>query len=444
VPRHLCAAFIAAAFSAASAIAAEPQSGGPETEPCERRQATALGQVACELARGLPAASDTTRVVTTKFNGELGAEPKAELGNRLARLVAGELGAKASAREGLLGWATALGEARGARVVALSIELDRTRLAVSADVIASKSKFWERFGTQAPPVVAHAFAARALDAELRAFLPRVPLVISKVHKATLDEPAVAVACGDVDRDGSPELAVVGRKRAHLGRVVGGAFRASASASWPELSSLSPAPLREPIATAAIGNDGLLAVGLSDRESAIVLDHELRVVARYPAKLPWGSAACARRSALGLAPEPVPCSGKNAALDATETLDAVAAAELVTKDGTPLRVSAARLQADGRVRVRLGDRKFELDVAGAQLALGDLDGDGRVELVTTNPSGDPAEDFVSIRTLDANGKSAAGPRIKVPAGVHALSICPPSPSGFSPIVAATGDGLWIFE
>jgi hypothetical protein len=401
--------------------------------------------VACELARGLPQSASETLVVTAALNGELTKERRAELGGRLSALVAGELGPKARALPGIVSSLAAHAAARGARVVLLRAELDRSRLSATADVLSSAPRFWERFADQAWRITAHAFAAQPLDAELRSSLPRVPLVISKIHKATLDEPAVALACGDIDGDGSPELTVVGRRRTRLGRIVSGAFQASRTAAWSDLSPLAGAPLREPIAGAVLRGDGTLSVGTTDRENLVLLDRDLKVLGRAPGRIPWSASSCARRSGLGLAAAEVACSGAMPAAAPGVVVDAVAAARLVGRDGSSQNVLALRRQSDGHVSIRFGTRKLELaEPVGAQLALGDLDGDGQLELLSSEATADPAADALKIRTLPENGPLAPGLSVPVPSGLQALAICPPGTNGFSMIVAATGDGLWVLQ
>lgn len=440
---------VAATAAAVCAGAANSRAeGGPQSETCAPRHATALGLVACELARGLPQAASETLVVTAAVSGELTKERRAELGGRLSALVAGELGPKAHALSGIVSSLAAHGAARGARVVLVRAELDRSRISATADVLGGAARFWERFADQASRVTAHSFAAQPLDAELRSALPRVPLVISRIHKAKLDEPAVAVACGDIDGDGSPELGVVGRHRLRIGRIVSGAFQATESAAWADLSPLSGAPLREPIAAALLRNDGTLSVGTTDRENLVVLDRELKVLARAAGRIPWSENSCARRTGLGLSADEVACSGtfpSTTAPASNAVVDAVAAARLVGRDGSSLDVRALRRQSDGHVSIRFGTRKLELaEPVGAQLALGDLDGDGQLELLSSEATQDPAADALKIRTLPENGPLAPGLTVPVPSGLQALAVCPPGPNGFSTIVAAAGDGLWVLE
>jgi hypothetical protein len=444
--RFTTALALALALAGVRSAQAEPRAGGPGSETCAARHGTALGQIACELARGLPTSTDASLVVVTAFSGELAGERRSELSGRLAALLAGELGVRARALAGIVGLPVAQRHARTTRVVGITIAFDRTRLSATADVLSPPGRFWERFNEQPNRVLSHAFATRALDAELRSYLPKVPLVVSKLHKLSLDEPAVALACGDLDADGSPELAIVSRQRARIGRVVSGAFRATKSADWSELSQLSPAPLREPIATAAVSSDGRLLLGISDRASGVELDADLRVLSRYAGRMPWGTSGCAARAGLGLAAERVVCAGAAKKPTAeTETIDAIASAQTMARDGSPLEVWAARKQSDARVRIDLGKRRLELaEAVGAQLALGDLDGDGRLELMTTEPDADPARDLLLVRTLLEDGSTLPALRVAVPTGIQALAVCPPGANGFSTLVAATGDGLWILE
>jgi hypothetical protein len=96
-------------------------------------------------------------------------------------------------------------------------------------------------------------------------------------------------------------------------------------------------------------------------------------------------------------------------------------------------------------LQIAERDIELpDAVGAQLALGDLDGDGHVELLTTDPGTDPSRDSLLVRTLSEDGRAKPALRIDVPGGVQAVTICPPGPNGFSAIALATGKSLWIVE
>lgn len=413
---------------------------------CVRRHPTALGQIACELARALPPARAPRLVATIAVRSGSKDPALDDLGTRLATLVAGELGAKSRALSGIVSSAQARTLAgKDTEVVLLSGTLERGRFAVSADLVAGKFRFWDRFRKTEPGVLAHAFAARPLDSELRSYLPRVPLVISKVHESSpLEEPVVALACGDVDVDGSPELAVVGRRRVRVGRLVRGQFVAEREVPWSELSSLAPSPLREPIATAEVGSAGGLTLGITDRADALELDGELRVQRRFPDRLPWGRGTCARVAGIGLVGPRADCAAKRLPEAGPDVLDALASTQLVEHDGRVLDVTAARRARDGRLELFLGGNPIAIEApVGAQLALGDLDGDGRAELVTTAPETDRALDFVLVRTVSRDGRLEEVARIPAPAGVHALAVCPPG-DALSPIVVATGAGLWVLE
>ncbi|MFO7177107.1 MAG: FG-GAP repeat protein [Pseudomonadota bacterium] len=423
-----------------------PPPNGPASEVCARRHPTALGQIACELARALPPAQGPRLVATITLQSGSGAPALDELATRLATLVAGELGPTSRALPGIVPQARARSLAGSdAEVVLLRGTLERDRFSVSADLVAGKFRFWDRFRKTEPGVRAHAFAARPLDTEIRSYLPRVPLVVSKVHETSpLDEPVVALACGDVNADGSPELALVGRRRVRVGRIVRGSFVAEREVPWSELSPLAASPLREPIATVEVGSAGGLTVGITDRADALELDADLRVRRRFPDRLPWGPGTCARVSGIGLVGPRVDCTAARLPDPEPEVLDAVASARLVERDGRVLEVTAARRSRDARLELALGDQRVAIDdPVGAQLALGDLDGDGLAELVSTAPDLDPALDFVLVRSLSREGRVEEAARIPAPSGVRALAVCPPK-GGLSPIVAATGAGLWVLQ
>jgi hypothetical protein len=131
--------------------------------------------------------------------------------------------------------------------------------------------------------------------------------------------------------------------------------------------------------------------------------------------------------------------------AADLIDAVAGARIAASDGTLLEVYAARRQRDGRIEIAVGARRIELpDAAGAQLALADLDANGRLELVTSENTSDPGLDAIRVRTLNDDGSLSDAFRVPVPSGVRALATCPSEGDGLAPIVAATGDGLWVLR
>jgi hypothetical protein len=257
-------------------------------------------------------------------------------------------------------------------------------------------------------------------------LPRIPLAAKKVHRATGTDPdVVALACGDVDRDGSPEIATIGRRRVALGRVQNEIFRAFATRALGELAEVASAPFREPIASAWVPEPGVLEIGSTDRVRAVRLDGKLAKVGELDARLPW------------------PGGGGLATKDIGDRIDAIAGATIVSKTGEGRRVRAQR-RPDGTVLLSDGKRSVELEHLGAQLAVGDLDGDGDPELVASLDTLDANADAVVIYSWKPGEKPAERLRIAAPGGVRALALCPPRATAMAPIAAAVGGRLWVVE
>jgi len=366
----------------------------------------------------------------------------------VASLVAGALGPSASAESQALSSVRARGLSDGARpLVLLEIRLKGERLEVTADVFLGRQRFWQRVrGARSGPV-AHAFAERALDGEVRSFLPKVPLVAREVKKLSgLDADVVALACGDVTGDGEPEIATVGRQRVALGRIRADRFEAFAARAWGELEPVAPAPLREPIASAWIPAAGVLEVGSTDRARAVRLDAGLRELGALDARMPWPGGGCVQVASLALAPEIERCAvgdgarGKESLGDA---LDALGGARLVAADGRARVVRAGRRASDATLIVTDGTRRVELPRAGAQLALGDLDGDGAPEVAVSLDTLDPAQDALVVYSwFGAELKERL--RLAMPSGVRALGLCPARAVAMGPIVAATRDAFWLIR
>lgn len=421
----------------------------PLKSDCSERHGTAVGQVACELARGLPQQSARVIVVPAAVETALPAERLEQLAQQLATLLVGEIGPQARvAQVGITGQHLAGLASRGWRVILVKPRLEPDRLSAVADELSSIPRFWERLRKVTPGARAHVFASRPLDAELRSFLPPIPLILSRVDKNDpLDEPSLALACGDVDADGSHEIVSVGRRRIQLGRIQNGKFLVKRALAWSDLTEVAPRPLREPLASAVLRAPGALEVGLSDRATAIRFDASLDVIARYPERVPWPGGGCAHVGPVALGATRVPCEASlRAAHQSTEEhVDAVAGVRLTAPDGKVHEFIARRRQKDARLELQAKARWILLtEPTGAQIALGDLNGDGEPELISSNDTRDAKLDFVRVQTLERDGSQREAFRLSVPAGVHALAVCPAQGVGLSPVVLATGEGLWLLR
>jgi hypothetical protein len=255
---------------------------------------------------------------------------------------------------------------------------------------------------------------------------------------------LALACGDLTGDGEPEIAAVGRQRVTLGRIRSERFEAVAARSWSELEPVAPNPLREPIASAWIPAAGVLEVGSSDRARAVRLDAGLRELFAHEARLPWPGGGCARVAEAALGSDVERCGRGETPREATgfgEPLDAFAGALLVASDGRARVVRAARRAKDATLVVVDGKQRLELPRAGAQLALGDLDGDGAPEVATSVDTLDPAADALIVYSW-LGSELRERLRLPVPSGVKALGLCPARATAMGPIVLAARDALWL--
>jgi hypothetical protein len=91
----------------------------------------------------------------------------------------------------------------------------------------------------------------------------------------------------------------------------------------------------------------------------------------------------------------------------------------------------------------GNRRAELKGSGAEIAVGDLDGDGDPEIATSANALAAKDDSVTVRTWRSDGSLVERFKLPVPSGVHALAICKArEETGFLPLVVASGEGLWV--
>jgi hypothetical protein len=417
--------------------------------PCALGQGSALAEISCELTRGLGPRAEGALVAAVVPTTDPKVTVRPELATRLAALLAGAMGKGATAWPAAEGPGRVRSLAQGSRpLVVVTTRIAESRIEVSADAYVGREKLWRRIRRGSSGPMAHAFAARALDAETRTFLPAVPLVAREIVKARGgDADTVAIACGDMDGDGAPELALLGRRRVSLSRVRAGTLVTVAERALGELSPVAGKPLREPIAAAWIPSTGVLELGLTDRAFGLRLDARLQKIAALDSRVPWPGGGCAADSVLSVGPALERCLPTEAAPQSagrTEPVDALAGARIVTRDGRLEVVRAGRALGTTKVVVTVGRRSEILEPAGAQLALGDLDGDGLSEIVSSLDTREPSTDAIVVHSLGTGHGLVKRFSVPVPSGVRALAVCPLRAAGMAPIAAMTGDGVWVIR
>jgi hypothetical protein len=407
----------------------------------------ALASIASQIAGQVGPLKGDALVVCAPVVSDVALAKGDELAAREARLVAGALGGTAHAESATatLDHARAMAGTAG-QLVFVAIEIARGQVRATVDVYPVPSNAWDRVRAPVPPPRAHAFAEAPLDAEVRAFLPPVPLERAALHVATHDEGDVlAAACGDVDGDGGAELALVSRARVSVGHVVKGAFVPAHAAAWSALAPRAATPLREPLAGAEVVRDGdraYLLAGTTDR-GGVALDPSLALVGAFRG-VPVGEGTCALPLAGvdAFAGEVATCRDATKPRVALSPLaprfDAFAAVEVIGVDGSARGAAVARTP-DGKLLARFGEGTTTLDGAGAQVAVADLDQDGVPEIVASSNQDDD-----TLRVWSWDG--ASDPRLRAtypaPAGVRAVCACPPEEGGTPALVAIVGNEVWI--
>jgi hypothetical protein len=384
-----------------------------------------LSFIGCSLAQklGPSGLGASVNVVDLKSDREL--PSPALLRERVRDAVAGALRPAAETKA-----------ERSKLTLELSVEKSGGVLRVSAE-LRRATGLWQRIRHAKPRAEQHAFVEVALDAELRALIPPPPLVVSETLKLKAPERGiVALACGPLSSDGGQELALVSRSNVRVGRISGQAFVERKKVAWSALSPVAAVPLREPIASAEITSEGALRLGSSDRKDGLTLSRDLSVTARFEALLPVPGGGCALRSASGFFAQLTACStdARLSVRSLPAQVDAIVGAPggWVGRELTSAALLSARPEltpGSGRV--------------GAQLALGDADGDGAPELAYSADTLDASKDRLTVVTLAGNQPLK---RFELPApAISALAICSrPEGPGMAPIVVASGDELWLLR
>jgi hypothetical protein len=431
----------------------------PETaEAPPVRDATAMAAVAADVVRGMGPAPSDPMVIASPLVSDAKAPRGPDLALALARLVAGRIGAGATASPELadLSGARTLGRNRRS-FVHLTVEIARGQLRVTSDLYPVPGTVWARARAPEPGPIAHAFAQAPIDAEVRTFLEPIPLSsqLDVSRARNFESGVLALACDDVDEDGAPEVLSVSRVRVTLLRIRDGKVVPVRSRPWSELSEVHPAPLREPIGFATIippsratvrGRAELVASS-TDRAKSVRLDRELELIDDFAGMaLPDGDGIkCAGLLSLAVTgpvsrcaaadPEPLTASvgGRYDAFDSER---------LATPDGKSYVVWVGREDRVLEMRDDQG-RVVRGNPVGAQLAVGDLNQDGRPEVISGLDVLDALKDAVVVQTLLPQGKRfEERARLPAGAGVRALALCPPDGAGRSPFVVATSDEIWV--
>lgn len=315
--------------------------------------------------------------------------------------------------------------------------------------------FWRR--ALAPKgTTTGALRLRVRAESLRRLFPVAKTVAGKrwTTKSPVRAP-VAVACGDIDEDGLPELAVVGRHSIVLGTLEAGSFRSKARRSWADLSDVHSAPLRSPLSAARIENQ-LLTVGLSDRSHTVHLDGRLEKVGFSARGYPLPGGSCLPFSPEGVVRQAFDCrvSKKVAPLPQTSSfdvaatvVDAYASSWFLTQSGVAGSVSTLLPLGESDVSVEVAlpsEQLVELVLPGTGSALmtADLNGDGTVEIISSSDSAAGAPDRLRIHTLV--GRHLVKAIDIQTSSISALAVCPFAGENPLTLVVATEEELWILK
>jgi hypothetical protein len=191
------------------------------------------------------------------------------------------------------------------------------------------------------------------------------------------------------------------------------------------------------------------VANTDRRTSLRLDAELKVLERFEG-LPWEARGCAELTGLALTPEARDCDVRKAAEKAKtrsasqspDTMDAMAGTRYSDVSGQLVTAWAMRDPEDQTLWLADDrDNRAKLPNVGAQVALGDLDRDGYVEVLVSENTLDPKADALLVYTWQPEGLVSRY-RLPVPSGVSAIAVCPPEDLGLSPIAIASDKSLWV--
>lgn len=441
MPQHLAAtsalALVANTAHPQLPTASEPQAPLAAASLCHddptRTQST-LAYLACSLRDGLPRLSADTIVIARPLT-EGGPDLGRAFGERLSRL----LSSAAGTRDG--GVATNPGQPGGDRpVLLLEARVHGGQVEVNATLQGKQASVWAKVRGETTRVLAHTFASKAIDSELRSYLPAAPLVRPTVHTYAAPLAEInAIACGDLDEDGALELAIANRQSLAWGILTPQGLVARHAVPWSDLSEIATVPLRQPLA--ALWIDGArLEAATTDRRYWVQLNGSMDVTDKRANQWSVGPGLCTSRAAPFPQGAVFPCIKPPKLSEVTDpTLDA-----LVVDDSPAVETHfvAKRNGLTQEVSIELGGRSWHLPERGSQLALADLNGDGTEEVVTTSSTLVRAKDHLALHSLTEASTPLLVWELPVPTGIDALAVCPFDGTAPRTIVFATNDHIGV--